>query len=129
MRLPVDVRSIRVEHEPVGAPIHPNGEPERLDELDGRRDEIATDDALLDDLEVGLDDEPAVEGRNRRREREGLDEHRHAARRPPARHGEVDSGVVERVHGGDRARRQLLLFVDEGSVDVGEHEPDHFSDR
>ena len=39
-------------------------------QLDGRRDEIATDDALLDDLEVGLDDEPAVEGGDRRRERE-----------------------------------------------------------
>ena len=68
-------------------------------------DELVRDDALLDDVMVGLDDEPAVEGRDRRRERERLDEHRHPARRPAARHREVDAGVVERVHGRDRARR------------------------
>ncbi len=74
-----------------------------FEELDRRRDELVRDRVLFEHLQVGLDDEAAVEPGERRAESERLDEHRHAARRSPARHGEVDPRVVERVHGLDGA--------------------------
>ena len=98
VRLAVDVRPVGVAHEPVGAAVDPDREPEGLEQLDRRRDEVVGDRALLDHVEVGLDHETAVEPGERRTDRERLDEHLHPARRAPARHREVDPGVVQRVH-------------------------------
>ena len=123
------MRPVRVADEPLGALIHPDAQRGRLEELDRRRDELLADDALLDHLHPGLDDETAVERRDRRPKRERLDEHRHAARRPPARHREVDPRVVQLVHRLDRAIGEHLLLRDERAVDVREQQLDHFIAR
>ncbi len=84
---------------------------------------------LLDDLHLRLDDEAAVEAGERRPKCERLDEHGHAARRPAARHGEVDPRVVQVVNRLDRAFRERLVLSDERPVDVREQELDHFIAR
>jgi hypothetical protein len=129
LRLMRDVRAGRVADEPVGAPVHPDVELEGLEQLEYRCDELVRDDSLLEHLHAGLDDEASVERGERRRERERLDEHRHALRGAAARHREADAGLVERVDRLDRARGERLVHADECPVHVGEQEADHFVAR
>jgi len=127
--LALDVRTVRVEDEPLVPPIHPRGQAEGLEEVERGSNEVLRDRALLEHLELRAHQEPAVERRDRCRERERLDEHRHPARGAAARHREQDSRFVQALYRLDRTRGQLLLLRDEGAVDVREDEPDHLSAR
>ena len=93
--------------------------------------DVVGNEVLLDDVEVRLDDEAAVEPRERRLDRERLDEHLHPPRRAPARDREVDARLVERVDGVDRARGEGLVRAHERPVHVRQDELDlgHLSAR
>src|SRR6185369_1943808 len=79
---------------------------------------------LLDNREIRLDEEPAVETRDRSLEMERLEQHGHAARRPAAGDGEADAGGVQGADGLLRSLGQYFLLVDERAVDVREYERD-----
>ena len=109
--------------------VDPDGEARGLEELDRPRHERVRDRALLDDVDLRLDDEAAVEAGQRRTQRERLDEHLHPPRRPPAR--QRRSGCPRRAA---RARPRRCAapapsWRDERPVDVREQELDHFMAR
>ena len=63
--LAVHVRAVGIDHEPVRPTVEPGVEAERCEQLHGATDQLVRDDPVLDDAHVGLDDEPAVERRDR----------------------------------------------------------------
>ena len=87
---------------------------------------------LFQDGEIAFDKEPAVEASDRRFDVEHIKQHGHAKRRPAARYGETDTGVLQRVHSVVRPVGQDLLFGDERAVHIGQHQrnpalPRHWS--
>jgi hypothetical protein len=123
-RLTVDVWGLDVPYEPVRAPIEPDVQLERLHQAGDLRHQVLREDVLFQHLHVWFDQEPPVEGRDRRRQGEWLDEHLHAARRTTAGDGEVHAGVAEAAYRLEGALREDLVLRDERAVDVREEQPD-----
>ena len=57
LRLARDVRAVGIDDEPVRTAVEPRGELERRQERHVARDQAVRDDPVLDDAQVGLDDE------------------------------------------------------------------------
>ncbi len=130
MRFAGDMRAVEIAHEPVGTPIDPDAEPEGFEQRDHGGNEVVADDLLLDHIQLRVDDEPAVERRERCPKSQRLDEHGHAPGRAAAGDCKADSRVVQRVDSLDGARRQRLVRRHERPVDVREqHANAHRSDR
>src|SRR6266404_1204835 len=120
-----DVRRIGVAHEPFGVRVEPNTEAMTLDSLDYLLRHADRQKFLVNNrLEVRLDQHSAVEGGQRLREFQCIDQHGHAARRTSAGNAELDSSFVEALDGFDRTLRQDLFLRNERSVDVCDYHLD-----
>ena len=73
-----------------------------------------------------MGEEAAVERRERSREPERLDQHRHAARRAAAGDREEDPGLAQLRDGGDCSVGEHLVRGDERAVDVSEKQSDRW---
>ncbi len=120
--LVLDMRRMRIADQPVRAGIDPRIETVLQDDLDRLFRAFDRKDVLFDDRHVGLDEDRAVESADRRLERQRLDQHRHAARRPPARDGKRDSCVLNRFDRRPRSRGQHLVFGQQRAVHIRDHQ-------
>ena len=77
---------------------------------------------LLQDGEVALDKQPAVEAGDRSFNIEHIEQHGHAERRPAAGYGETDARLLQRAHRLARPLGQYLFFGDEGAIHVRQHQ-------
>ena len=99
------MRRRRVVDEPVAAAVDPDIHAVAADELDRAARDIGGEDVLFNDRHVGSDEGAAVEGRDRGLERQRLDQHGHAAGRPPAGDREADARLVQAM---DRRRARSV---------------------
>ena len=77
---------------------------------------------LLQDGEVALDKQPAVEACDRRFDVERVEQHGHAERRPTAGYGETDARLLQRDNRLACPLGQYFLFCDEGAIHIRQHE-------
>src|SRR5258708_16673518 len=114
-----DVRRIGVAHEPFGVRVEPNIETMTLDSLDYLLRHAGRQKFLVNNrLEIRLDQHSAIEGGERLREFQCIDQHGHAAGRTSAGNAELNSGFVQTLDGFRRTLRQDLFLRNERSVDV-----------
>ena len=78
------------------------------DDVERASGDIGGKHMLCHDGHVGLDEDAAIEAGNRRPQRQRLDQHRHAARRPAAGDRKGNARGLERLHG--RAARGVSTF-------------------
>ena len=98
-----DMGRIGVTNKPVLAAIDPHIHAVLEDDLQRAPCGIGGQHVFFHDGHVGLDENPAVESGNRRPQRQRIDQHRHAARRPAARDRKGDAGAIKLFHGRPRA--------------------------
>lgn len=122
--LAIHVRPLHVADVPVGTPVDPDAEAERLHQRDDRGHHLRGNDLLFDDGHIRVDDETTVEGGEFSGQRQGLDDHGHAAWWSPAGHREEDACVVELVDRADGAVGEDLVVRDQSAVDVGKKQAD-----
>jgi hypothetical protein len=73
---------------------------------------------LLQNGQIGLDEDTTVEPRDRRRDLQRVHQHGHATRRASARDGELDARVMQFVDGGDGPVRQHFVVGDEAPIHI-----------
>ncbi len=122
--LVLDVGTGWSEDQPVVAAEHPGIDAVGVDHLERALRGLRGDGALLDDLQFGRGEDAAIEGAERRADRQGLDQHLQAARRPAARDREAQAGIVQPEHRLACALGENLVGCDQGAVDVRKHEGD-----
>ena len=71
--------------------------------------------SFLDDGKIGTNERSAIERCDRGIDRQGVDKHRHAPGRPPARDGKTDSGAMQLMHG----IAGVLAGRHQGAVGIG----------
>src|SRR6266481_10173115 len=120
-----DVRRIAVAHEPFRVRVEPNIEAMILDSLDYLLRHADRQKFLVNDrLQVRLDQHSAIEGGERLREFQCIDQHGHAAGRTSAGNAELNPGFVEALDSFGRTLREDLLLRNERSVDVCDYHLD-----
>src|SRR5712672_2667036 len=98
-----DVRRIGVAHEPFDFRVEPNIEAMTLDSLDYLLRHTGRQKSLVNNrLEIRLDQHSAIDGGKRVREFQCIDQHGHPTGRTSAGNAELNSGVVETLHGFGR---------------------------
>ena len=88
---------------PVGVSVDPDVESMPLDELHHRAGGVQRKSALLDDGQVWVDEHPAVERGQRRREPERINQHAQAPWGAAAREGDLDARLPKLSHRPGRA--------------------------
>ena len=112
------MRRVRFRDQPVVASINPGIETVRVDQFDRLRGDIGRQRLLFDDREIRLDEQPAVEARDRRFELQLVEQHCHALRRPATGDGEANAGAMQALDRRLGALRQHLVFGDQRAVHV-----------
>ena len=96
----------------------------RLRSRGGGRDQM-----LFDRIQLRIDDRAAVEGADRKRDLQRLDQKSHADGRPAGGDGEADAGCMQPPHRGLGAFGQGLVLGQQGAVDIGDDEGDAGHER
>src|SRR5262249_3794369 len=111
-----------VVYEPLAAPVDPEVELVLGDERHRRFRNLRRQCMGLDYGEIGVDEDAAIETGDRAIDLEGINEHRHAARRPAARDGKADVLLMQRMDGNPCPFRQGLVTRDERPIHIGEEQ-------
>src|SRR5215472_6966366 len=90
-----DMRGINFGNQPIIATVDPSVETMLAHQFDGLTRHISGHCLLLQDRQVAMNKEPAVEARNRCVELKRIKQHRHAPRWPTAGYGETNAGAVQ----------------------------------
>ena len=118
------MRRVLVTDQPLLLGVDPGVQPLVEDQLHGLLGRRGIERVALDDREIGIDEHAAVEAGDGALQRERLDQHAHAARRPAAGDGEHDAGIVQRTRRRLRRLGQHLVLGDQRAVHVRQQKAD-----
>ena len=115
-----DIGAVEVANQPIAAAEEPDLDPARVQQRERASRRVRRQDMPGDGREIRADQGAAIEPGDGRGDLKGLDQSAQAARGTAADQRKQDSVVMQPRDGVSGVRRQDLIVVDQGAVDVGD---------